>query len=498
MDYYTLEALLKNNPTVQLLRRDKYAPLVISFVMRAFKGEEPRMVIHHNDLQLELAQFLDEIAWKDDLALEDGMTAFDQKRATAKQYLREWSDARYLRQYPNPDGQDVLELTPASELVIQWAEDLQPKEFIGTESRFQDIMDRMDRLVSKSETDPEKRKKDLQDQIAALKLELKNIEDSDLEFIRSTYTQNQVWERYLELTKDAKDLLADFRQVEQNFRQVAEDLYTRQLEAYESRGRLLGVALDARQEMEESPQGKSFRAFWNYLRQRQPNKQSLEELAEKLFGLMHEQDLEPNDGFLQDLKHYLTQAGEQVLKSNRAMVERLRRTLSEEAMAERQRLGEGLDAVKKLALACAQLPPPSENFYLLETGPEVLMPMDRPLGKADENERRFNQPQALESTMEGVELEQLFEEDWVDRTMLRKRIDKLLETRETVALQTLLESHPLEQGLAELLSYFALASQDEDAMIWDTRILKVALPDQGRSLKVPEIIFRRHQKNPHD
>ena len=490
MDYPLVERLLKDAPAIELLRRDKYAPLIISFLSQSFQGDEPRSVILHSDLLLELTHFLEQ-HWNKDLVLEEGTTVFEQHKATARQYLREWSDARYLRQYPNPDGHDVLELTPDSMLVIRWVEELQPQPFVGTESRFQNIMDRMEELVSKSETDPEKRKEALRLQIAELQLELDNIEASDLQFIRGSYTQAQIWERYLELTKDAKELLSDFRQVEQNFRSVAEELYTRQLEAFESRGRLLGVALDASEAMESSPQGKSFRAFWTYLRQRKPGKQSLEEMAEGLFALMQEHALEAKDGFLQDMKRYLAQAGEQVLKSNRAMVERLRRTLSEEAMAERQRLHEELDQLKHLALLVTDAPPETEEFYFLETTAEVSLPMDRPLGKPKEHARRFNTPQALVQSPEGMALGHLFDEEYVDAKKLRQQIDKLLNEQQSVSLSTVLEHFPLQQGLGEVLAYFSLASHDEQAMIWEKKPIEVVLPGKGKSITVPEIIYGR-------
>jgi predicted transcriptional regulator len=81
----------------------------------------------------------------------------------------------------------------------------------------------------------------------------------------SVFDKTEIQEQFYELNKMARELLADFSEVEQNFEQIRKDIQRQYTEKDITKGTLLVFALDALDEIEQKPQGKSFKAFWEFL-----------------------------------------------------------------------------------------------------------------------------------------------------------------------------------------------------------------------------------------
>ena len=60
---------------------------------------------------------------------------------------------------------------------------------------------------------------------------------------------------------DLISLQGDFRAVEENFKSITRDVQRQQAESVDSRGEILGSALDAEDRLKEDDQGASFQAF---------------------------------------------------------------------------------------------------------------------------------------------------------------------------------------------------------------------------------------------
>ena len=72
----------------------------------------------------------------------------------------------------------VLELTPETEKVFQWLEDIDKKEFIGTESRFLRIFQELQDIINKSTEDPKERLNQLQKQKENIEAEIEKIKST--------------------------------------------------------------------------------------------------------------------------------------------------------------------------------------------------------------------------------------------------------------------------------------------------------------------------------
>ena len=89
----------------------------------------------------------------------------------ASQYLDDWASGSnaFLRKYYQK-GSDIpqLDLTPGSEKAIEWLQTLQPREFIGTESRLLTLHRLLQEIVQNTADDPEERIAELEKQKLAL------------------------------------------------------------------------------------------------------------------------------------------------------------------------------------------------------------------------------------------------------------------------------------------------------------------------------------------
>jgi flagellar motility protein MotE (MotC chaperone) len=115
-------------------------------------------------------------------------------------------------------GQDEprYDLTAAAEDVVRWVESLSGRDFVATQSRLTSIFAVLKALVQQSETDPEVRLAELQRQRDGVDAEMQRIRHGDIKVM----TAPEALDHFQQLTTLAKDLLSDFREVEQNFRKL--------------------------------------------------------------------------------------------------------------------------------------------------------------------------------------------------------------------------------------------------------------------------------------
>ncbi|MGH9920410.1 MAG: DUF3375 family protein, partial [Nitrososphaerales archaeon] len=100
---------------------------------------------------------------------------------------------------------------------------------------------------------------------------------------------------------------------------------------------------------------------------------------------------------------------------------------------------------------------------------------------------------------EGVadfESDALYNVHFVDERELRGRIEQALDGAAQVTLQEICERHPLDKGLAELLTYLNIAAKDGTAIIEDDSRYSVSWRDgEGREKRatIPRVIFVRER-----
>ena len=480
MTYKHLQTLLADSPTLKLLRA-KHAPVTLSFLHQQFK-ETNRLTIPHYELADALTDYLELLreAHGDDAA------------AKARQYLDAWcaDESNVLRRYTDDKGVDAHELTPHAEKAMQWLQELEDKEFIGTESMFLDIFRKVRDLVENTMENPADKLALLRKQKADIEAQIREIEASGAV---KAYNDTQIKERFYEINRSAKQLLADFRQVEQNFRDLVRKIYEKHAEKESRKGDILGYVMDETESLQYSDQGRSFYTFWQVLMDH-ARREEFERGVEQVYSLLEQRELGGADGFLGHIKIYLLDAGKKVIDSNHLLVEKLRRILAGQNTHARKRAIELIEEIKIAAMKTLNDPPQMDDFIEIDGSPGIHLIMERPLTDDAPQEVEFlSHPSEIgNDDLDDVDFLRLLNQFEINKETLLHRISQRLSRKPQVSLREILDEHPLENGLAELLTYFSIASQSPKHVINDEQYESIPLQKGGaRSARVPQIIFTR-------
>jgi len=308
--------------------------------------------------------------------------------------------------------------------------------------------------------------------------------------VLSLIDASEVRERFLQITDAARALLTDFRAVEQNFRDLDRAARERIATWEGGKGALLDEIFGDRDAIADSDQGKSFRAFWDFLMAPQ-RQEELSELLARVFALEPVQSLAPDRRFLR-LHHDWLAAGEVTQRTVARLSAELRRYLDDKAWLENRRIMEILREIETRALEVRDRPSDGAFMELDEMAPDIGLTMGRPL---------FSPPMKPEidgaielSSADDIPADALFDRVYVDMERLGSQILRLLQRRAQVSLAEVAAAHPLEHGLAELVAYLNLASDDPAAVIDDERRESIVWTDTAgrrRQATVPLVIFAR-------
>jgi uncharacterized protein DUF3375 len=477
MEYHDLVALRQKHPGWRLLVAD-HAPLVVSFLFETFIRPNIRTMS-----ESETASRLEDYLYS--LRSEAGDGAFPRP---AIQYLDAWAsdEHAWLRKYyPADSDEPHFDLTPATERAIDWLASLEKRQFVGTESRLMTVFELLRQLAEGTETDPWARIAELERRKADIEAEIRRTREGHLYLLDAT----RIKERYLQIAATARELLSDFREVEQNFRNLDRAVRERIATWQGGKATLLEEIFGERDTIADSDQGKSFRAFWDFLMS--PARQDeLSSLLARVFDLRPVQELEPDRRMLRIHYDWL-QAGEVAQRTVARLSEQLRRYLDDKAWLDNRRIMQLVREIEHSALTVRDTPPVGTLIALDEPSPDVDLTMDRPLFSPP------LKPEINEVPLEGISVvpaDALFEQVHVDKERLASRIRRSLQARTQISLVELVEHYPIEQGLAEIIAYFSIAADDQASIIDDSLHQTLTWIDDSGSFRkatLPVVVFCR-------
>jgi Protein of unknown function (DUF3375) len=467
---------LRKHPAWRLLTADS-APLIISFFHLAFIQTNRRAVPSG-----ELAAKLDDYLFH--LRQVYGDDFFPRKPAD---YLDAWAagEQAFLRKYyPEKGDEPEYDLTPASERVIEWLASLEPKRFVGTESRLQTIFQLLHDIVRDTSTDPKEQIRDLESRKAEIEAEIARLKQGETR----PHNPTRVRERYLLVADTARRLLSDFRQIEENFRKLDRRTRARIATSDAPKGELLDEIFGEEDAIRGSDQGRSFRAFWGYLMSA-ASQEELDRLLARVLDLAEIRELAP-EADLRPFRFHLIEAGEKVNATCSQLVEQLRKFLDDQAWLENKRIMAIIRDIEKQAVHIRQDLPAGSAFHRLrQVKAGIDLPMARGLYRPT---RRALVDDAPETGDADFDTPALYRQHHVDERILRDRIRKSLRGRTQISLAELCRQHPIEKGLSEVIAYLHIACNDERAMI-DTNVTRpVQWQDdcgRERQAQMPEVIF---------
>jgi hypothetical protein len=473
MEYHEASLLL-GKPAVKLLRADT-SPAILSFFIKTFKAGR-RVTIAEGELRGLLESHVETLSGI-------GVQGF---RENPTSYLDDWCASGYLKKYwPDGANEPVFELTSGSEKAIEWLESLRTASFVGTESRLQRIFDDLENIVQFATPDVMVRLKGLRDEIAQLEAQIFKIETTGE---MTVFSSAQINERYQLVLATARQLLGDFRQLEDNFKDIGQEIAEHQTLPGSNRGSTVLRMLDAYQALRQSPQGESFYGFWRLLLTEDSRTRFTSTLKKvtELEGL--DQELK-NDPLLRDLISRLLMEGEKVFKSNERMATNLRKALEKARQQESKRILELIQEIQSLAIELRPNPPREPDFFDLEEFPPVWGTMSRGFWHPPESITLEGAVEEADGSFDAASLRRLSNLPQVQLRRLRKNVEECLSGSNVVSLAEVARLFPPEQGLIEILGYIIIADADRRHIVSEEET--ETIPINGKNWRLPFVLFSK-------
>ena len=482
LDYATLDQLRQSHPAWRLLRSD-HSPLIASFLHRVFIVPNVRTMA-----QADVAEALEDELF----ALRErlGAGAFPK---SAIDYLNDWAaaDRGWLRKfYRQGSDEPYFDLTPPTEKAIAWLGILVERSFVGTESRLLTLFELLKQMSEGSETDPQARMAELQKRRDEIDTEISRVLSGDIPMLDDTALRD----RFQQFTAMARELLSDFREVEHNFRGLDRRVRERIALWEGAKGALLEEIMGERDAIGDSDQGRSFRAFWDFLMSSR-RQEELSTLLDRVLSLSAIIELKP-DARTRRVHYDWLEAGEHTQRTVAQLSQQLRRFLDDQAWLENRRIMDILHAIEAKALALRESQPAGAVMTVADTTADIEMPMERPLHIPAL--KTVIADMMLETGDADVDASALFSQVVIDSVQLARHIRHALQDRSQITLSELCEMKPLQHGLAELVAYMQLAGStfkavvDEettDVIVW--RGTGANGLEQDKQASLPRVIFVR-------
>lgn len=482
LDFATLDSLRTHHPAWRLLRSD-HAPLVASFLHRVFVAPNVRVMA-----AADLAEALEDELYA--LRLQLGESTFPKP---ALDYLNDWAspDKGWLRKFYKPGTDEAqFDLTPATEKAIAWLLQLSARQFIGTESRLLTLFELLKQMSEGSEADPAKRIAELHKKRDEIDAEIARVTAGDLPLLDDTALKD----RFQQFMQGARELLADFREVEHNFRQLDRRVRERIALWEGSKGALLEQIMGERDAIADSDQGKSFRAFWDFLLSSR-RQEELTALLDRVLTLPAITSLQP-DARTRRMHYDWMEAGEHTQRTVAQLSQQLRRFLDDQAWLENRRIMDILHRIESKALALRATPPTGDVMEMAQSGAEIELTMERPLFTPAI--KPVIASLTLQAGDEDVDPSALYDQVVVDKARLTRHIRHALQDKAQVTLHELISQQPLQQGLAELVAYLQLGSDSFSTVVDESALEPIhwhCMTDDGeeitRRARLPRVIFTR-------
>jgi flagellar motility protein MotE (MotC chaperone) len=474
MDHADVERLRDRHPAWRLLRASN-APLVLTFLGRFFVEDNTGATASS-----ALAAALDDELY----ALNASDPAAPRYPKPAADYLEDWAhaDTGWLRRfYPLGSDEVHYDATPAFEKAYSWVTGLAVRPFVGTESRLHTAVELLRQIVHGAEADPEARLAELRRRGEEINREIAEVEAGNVTVLGPTALRD----RYQQFAATARDLLSDFREVEENFRGLDRAARERIATWEGSKGDLLADLVGSRADINGSDQGRSFHAFHDFLL----SEARQDELAELLERVQRMEQLDA-DRRLQKVDHDWSEAAERTQRTVRQISEQLRRFLEDQVWLENRRVLALIRQVEAAALASRDNPPVI-GLEVDEPGVGIVLPFERPLYDARPAARvdSLLDPEAAAE----VDMSALFGQPFVDQARLAENIRSAVPAGSSALLSDIVGVYPVEQGAAEIVGYLALADEDLQVSVddQDETFIDYAHGEAARRVHMPKVTVSR-------
>jgi hypothetical protein len=473
---------LETSPAMRLLRSSN-AAYILDFLYTQFKTSD-RITMLMSELHAALADYQDRLH-------ETHPTAMTDKPDV---YLSTWcaGDTRWLHRFLEAGrNEPIYQLTPHTEDVFAFLDRVLQQDlgFVGTESRLRLIITTLADLTAGASDDPEVRLAHLREERTRIDDEIIKVEREGL---AARYEPAVIRERFATAVSLLRQLLGDFRAVEDRFKEITKEVQQRQIEGKDSLGNILQFALDSEDLLKHDDQGVSFHEFVRFILS--PTQQ--EKLQAIITQLGHINDLAQQQEGLMTVRRMvpsLLAEAEKVMRTNQRLTTTLRRLLDARSASERKRLALLLQEIRRLAATLSANPPATVGTEV-DIGIAISSPFSRTFwsqpaqfASVDLTENHVDEQQRIQMFHLLAQMHRL---NW---KVMRDKVRRLVNRNGSVTLRQIIEEFPPTAGIIELLGYLQIA-QDDGHLISKDESEEIILcsnisSQRGYKVMVPLVFF---------
>jgi len=447
----TYIAARRQNPAWQLLAARR-APLVLGCLKPLFEKTQDGIVLE-DALQL-LSEMLSQHANSD----EFGIDTEDYPKIARKE-LRDWIKRGLI-----VEREGRLLATDALQRTLQFVDGLNDRIMTSTASRLATVQREIENLEARLNPDRQSRAGYLKQKIKALEEELRQVEAGHFDVLEG----NQAIEGIREVFNLALSLRADFRQVEDSYREADRDLRHSIISDHHHRGEIVDKLLDGHDDLLETVEGQVFHGFYDQLNQ----SVELENMKQRLRTILNNPASEKalkrrqqND--LRWLVTRLVSESRGVIRARARSERDVKGFLKTGLATENHRVGELLNQILEVALdvdwTSAKVRRSDSPLPPVSVAVPNLPLVERLRFKSVDQE----DPQSLELQEQAMNLDDVEEEFWyafdgLDRdALIRETLEFLAATGREVSLAELAKALPPTHDLETLALWLGLAREAE-------------------------------------
>jgi len=481
IDSSKIADILNNSPSVDLLKL-RNREVIITFLVNTFSNQQG--TISSERIHNQLADYLEAVQVEID---EESEILFsDNYEIKAKKFVQNWTNKGFLTNYQDETGEIYYELSSHSSKTLDWLSSLKKEEYVGAESKFKNIFNQLKELVEFTNEDIERRIQLLEDKKLEIEQQIQRIKSGE---DVKVFQDFEIVPRFNQLTKSAKELLSDFKEVEDNFKEITKDIYLKHAEGSLTKSHILQFTFDAIDELKNSQQGKSFYAFYTFILT-----PALQEewgnLTKELYKTLEDKEIEISDYFLKGMKKNLHSSGQKVSKANDKMAEKLSRIIRENEASK----SEITKNIMKYLIELSKAKIKPDVSFELETDIEINIPFERKLTFEQSEEITYKTKPKLadEDISHSNHLNKLFNLSAIDKEILRKRIKEVLRDKSQTTIAEIIEIFGgIEKGLPELFGYIGIVKEFKHSINSDKKQRIEFDIENKKSIQIPEIILTK-------
>ncbi len=456
--------LFQESASWKLLRADN-APVILAFISDMFSDEsEVPFGRARIALDAELERCRESGIWE----TETG----------AGSYLNQWIRAGWLREMD-----DQLTKTDASEVALRFSQGLDQRGTGTTASHLRIVQEAVRDFAVAISPNPDERLSLLEYRKAEIQREIDALNAG----VVTELSEAQQCERMREIYQLASVLTGDFRRVEDEIRELDQDIRVQMIESDARRGDILLSVMEKEALLANSDAGSAFEGFFQLLCDQNRSTEFKDQLRSILSQPVAEQLTHLQQRFLNRLMQELNSESDRVFKIRRRTEESLRAYIESGAASENHAVDKLLNQLERLTVELKEAAPDfaselkkSTTLFLPVGNIQITSPQTMRLKNPDEKLDTSGVEEKINSRSPSIEML-----DCLDAVQVKEvayRIRDTLRRAGPMTIASVVSKHPMESGLEELVAYLRVAKSVGATTLADKEELEI-LDKQGIRIK---------------